>query len=215
MLYTDDDGEFIVYTYIAGETHFNCGSKKEWMTRLVNDLFNSYKKVEIDQPWGRINEYTYETWSDFNKSSFAYARNIIGDVLPSEDHIRVEMVMNKLNIYYAQEEKYYIHGDTGVHNFVYVDKQLKGVIDPSPLIAPIIYDFTYAFCSSPDSLDLDTLFSSFKYLNIPESFTSERLIDEVLFQFYTRIGICIKAHPHDLSSYLEAWSQWRNDLPYI
>src|SRR5690606_20101803 len=24
MLYTDDDGEFIVYTYIAGETHFNC-----------------------------------------------------------------------------------------------------------------------------------------------------------------------------------------------
>ena len=100
----------------------------------------------------------------------------------------------------------------GVHNFVYKDNKLTGVIDPSPIIGPKIYDFTYAFCSSPDSLNEDMLYSLFKLWDIDHSFSRERLMDEVLFQLYTRIGVCVKVHPHDLNDYMAAWAEWRKYL---
>lgn len=213
VLYTDDKFKFIIYSYILGETHFNRGSKLEWMTILTKELFNKYQKVDKDIPWGRVNGIPRNSWSDFNQASLKFAQENIGDLLPREDHKRVKILVNKMNSYHPKEDKYYLHGDTGVHNFVYMDNQLKGVIDPSPLIGPKIYDFTYAFCSSPDSLDLDTLFSSFSLLNSNASFTKDRLLEEVLFQLYTRIGVCNKVHPHDLSGYMEAWEQWRDYLP--
>ncbi|MGE7943913.1 phosphotransferase [Lysinibacillus xylanilyticus] len=213
VLYTDNKKEFIIYSYIPGETHYNRGSKLEWMKILTKDLFNNYEKVDKDIPWGRINGIHRNSWSDFNQSSFEFAKINIGKLLPSEDHKRVELLVNILKTYHDQEEKYYLHGDTGVHNFVYTCNQLKGVIDPSPLIGPKVYDFTYAFCSSPDSLDVDTLFSSFSLWNGNASFTKERLLDEVVFQLYTRIGVCIEVHPHDLNGYMEAWKEWRKYLP--
>jgi hypothetical protein len=45
VLYTDEKKEFIVYSYVSGETHFNRGSKLEWMTILIMLLLNKYKKV--------------------------------------------------------------------------------------------------------------------------------------------------------------------------
>ena len=175
VLYTDNKKEFIIYAYIPGETHYNRGSKLEWMKILTKDLFNNYEKVDKDIPWGRINGINRNSWSDFNKSSFEFAKMNIGKLLPSEDHKRVELLVNILKTYHDQEEKYYLHGDTGVHNFVYACNQLKGVIDPSPLIGPKVYDFTYAFCSSPDSLDVNTLFSSFSLWNGNAAFIKERL----------------------------------------
>ncbi|MGE7090596.1 phosphotransferase [Lysinibacillus sp. NPDC048646] len=212
VLYTDDEKEFIAYSYISGETHFNRGSKIEWMTLLIKELFNKYKKVDKDTPWGRIDGIHRNSWSEFNQSSLESALRNIGDLFPSEDHKRIEILVNKLKSYHDQEEKYYLHGDTGVHNFVYLDNKLTGVIDPSPLIGPKIYDFTYSFCSSPDSLNLSTLLSLFSLWD-NDSFNKERLMDEVLFQLYTRIGVCIKVHPHDLNDYMEAWKEWRKYLP--
>jgi aminoglycoside phosphotransferase len=213
VLYTDDKKEFLVYSYISGETHFNRGSKLQWMTPLVKELFNQYKKADQDIPWGRVNGSKRESWSDFNQISLQSAKENIGDLFPSEDHRRVALLVNALSKYHVQEEKYYLHGDAGVHNFVYAANELKGVIDPSPLIGPRIYDFTYAFCSSPDSLDVSTLMHSFSLWNGNASLSKERLFDEVLFQLYTRIGVCIKVHPHDLNEYLEAWREWREYLP--
>ncbi|WP_240762993.1 hypothetical protein [Paenibacillus thalictri] len=83
------------------------------------------------------------------------------------------------------------------------NNELVGVIDPSPMIGPVTYDFTYAFCSSPDDLNLETLLSSFDLLNDNTSERS-RIIHEVLFQLYCRIGICVKVHPHDLNDYLKS-----------
>jgi hypothetical protein len=185
----------------------------EWMTILIDELFNKYHKVDQSNSWGRLNGIKRKTWADFNQISLEYAKENIGDFLSTEDYKRVELLVNKLNTYENKEEKYYLHGDAGVHNFVYMNNQLKGVIDPSPLIGPKIYDFTYAFCSSPDSLNLNTLLSLFTLLTRDVSFTKERLVDEVLFQLYTRIGVCIKVHPHDLSEYMEAWKEWREYLP--
>ncbi|MBG9455811.1 hypothetical protein ABE61_17590 [Lysinibacillus sphaericus] len=213
VLYTDHNKEFIVYSYIPGETHYNRGSKLEWMNILTQELFHHYVKVDKDIPWGRVNGVQRSSWSDFNQSSFESSKMNIGKLIASEDHKRVELLVNTLETYHHQDGKYYLHGDTGVHNFVYACNQLKGVIDPSPLIGPKIYDFTYAFCSSPDNLDVHTLFLSFSLWNGNASFSKEQLLNEVVFQLYTRIGVCIKVHPHDLNGYMEAWEKWRKYLP--
>ncbi|MBU0906365.1 MAG: hypothetical protein KKF57_14315 [Firmicutes bacterium] len=212
VLYTDEKKEFIVYSYVFGETHINRGSKLEWMTILIKELLNKYEKVNKDN-WGRVNGIQRNSWADFNRSSLEFAQKDIGDVLPSEDHKRVELLIDKLASYDHQEEKYYMHGDAGVHNFVYRDNKLNGVIDPSPLIGPKMYDFTYAFCSSPDDLNVSTLLSAFSLLTQDVPYSEERLLEEVLFQLYTRIGVCIRVHPHDLSDYLKAWKEWREYLP--
>lgn len=209
VVYADENDKYLVYTYILGETHNNRGSKLEWMTILTRELFTKYYKVNDDISWGRVNGKHRSTWSDFNNISFQLAQESIGNHLPFEDHKRVEGLVEKLREYHHKEEKYYLHGDTGVHNFVYSSNNLLGVIDPSPLIGPKVYDFTYAFCSSPDSLDIETLLPLFELWKGNTSFTKERLIDEVIFQLYTRIGVCIKVHPQDLRSYMKVWSEWR------
>ncbi|MEK3980783.1 hypothetical protein MKY37_17275 [Psychrobacillus sp. FSL K6-2836] len=215
VLYTDENNEFIVYSYILGDTHVNRGSKLEWMTIIVEELFNKYKKADENVSRGRVTGINRNLWADFNLESLEYAKANIGDLFSIEEHRRVEVLVNKLNTYEYQEEKYYLHGDAGVHNFVFNDNKLNGIIDPSPLVGPRIYDFTYAFCSSPDDLDLGTLFTSFSLLNLDNSIDNSMLLEEVLFQLYTRIGICKKVHPQDLDAYLEAWKEWREYLPSL
>ncbi|MGD6874261.1 phosphotransferase [Sutcliffiella horikoshii] len=212
VIYADQNDNYIVYTYIPGETHNNRGSKLEWMTLLIQELFTKYNKVENDTSWGRVNGIHRSTWSDFNNISFQLAQECIGNHLPNEDHRRVKELVEKLRDYHDKEEKYYLHGDTGIHNFVYYSNKLVGVIDPSPLIGPRIYDFTYAFCSSPDSLNIETLLPLFALWKENTPCTVEHLIGEVIFQLYTRIGTCIKVHPQDFSSYMKVWSEWREYL---
>lgn len=213
VLYTDDMKEFIVYSFVPGETHINRGTKLDWLKVLVIELFNQYQQAANDMQWGRVNGIGRKSWSDFNQTSFESAHHNIGYFLPAEDHQKVKLLLDQLKADHAQEEKYYLHGDTGVHNFVFLDQQINGVIDPSPLIGAKIYDFTYAFCSSPDSLDMSTLLASFSLWSGHEFISRERLVNEVLFQLYTRIGVCIKVHPHDLNGYLSAWENWRSYLP--
>lgn len=76
------------------------------------------------------------------------------------------------------------------------------------MVGPVLYDFIYAFYSSPDDLNLETLFAAFEFLN-HEPIDNVRLIEEVVLQLYCRIGISAKVHPHDLQDYLKAWDYWK------
>jgi hypothetical protein len=131
-----------------------------------------------------------------------------GSLLSFEDYYRVKSIVKNISKSEEQGARYLLHGDTGVHNFVFHELTLVGVIDPSPMIGPLLYDFTYAFCSSPDDLNLETLMAAFTLLN-HEPMERSRLIEEVIFQLYCRIGICIRLHPHDLEDYLKAWEYWK------
>ena len=146
-----------------------------------------------------------DSWHDFNDRGLEGARSNLGSVLPNEDYHKVKSLIQSIS---KVEERYLLHGDTGVHNFVFRNNGLMGVIDPSPMVGPVIYDFTYAFCSSPDDLSLKTLFAAYDLLN-DNKLERSRLIEEVIFQLFCRIGICVKVHPHDLNEYLKAWDYWR------
>lgn len=206
--YTDPAKTFIVYSYIPGTTHYHCGSKINWLSLLVKELLNHYIIYEQTDKWGRL-VHQRDSWREFNERSVEGARGNLGDLLPAEDYYKVKTLIEST---FRVNERYLLHGDTGVHNFVFHDSTLTGVIDPSPIAGPVIYDFTYAFCSSPDDLNLETLFAAFELLN-HQTIDKSRLIEEVTLQLYCRIGICAKVHPHDLESYLQAWDYWRDLIP--
>lgn len=211
VYYVDPDKSFFLYEYIEGTTHFNRGNKADWMKLLVEGLFNHYEKYDSQAPWGRFGGTPRQSWVEFNRISLEYAYENIGDLLPHKDYMRMKTIAERLAKHEYQEDKHLLHGDTGVHNFVFHQNHLVGVIDPDPMVGPVIYDFTYAFCSSPDDLDMETLLASFALLKNVEMDTS-RLVEEVVFQLYTRIGICKKVHPHDLDEYLKAWGYWKQKL---
>ncbi|MEK8214734.1 phosphotransferase [Paenibacillus sp. FSL L8-0463] len=206
LLYTDPHGNYILYTYTAGTTHYNRGAKIDWLTGIVTGLLNHYETSSAPQ-WGRL-EMPRDSWAEFNRISLEEARSNVGDILPAEDYDKVQSLSGRIS---GAEDKYLLHGDTGVHNFVFQDHSLVGVIDPSPMVGPLIYDFTYAFCSSPDDLNRVTLFKAFDQLK-QKAIGHSRLIEEVVFQLYCRIGICARVHPQDLKDYLTAWEHWRTHL---
>ena len=209
LLYTDPAKAFIIYTYIKGVTHYERGSKINWLTRLIQGLINHYEKVQQTDKWGFWMEAPYETWSDFMDQGVEYARINVGSLLSIEDYHKVKSLVEKLSKVEGRE-KYLLHGDCGVHNFVFADNTLTGIIDPSPIVGPVLYDFIYAFCSSPDDLNLETLIAAFALLNHEPTVEQSTLIEEVIIQLYCRIGICQKHHPHDLADYLKAWDYWKD-----
>ncbi|MDF2963794.1 MAG: hypothetical protein K0S39_5529 [Paenibacillus sp.] len=207
LLYTDPAKTFIVYSYIMGTTHYNRGLKINWLSLLVKGLLNHYKIYHKTEKWGRL-KIPLDSWREFNERSLEGARSNVGSLLPNEDYYKVKSLVETIS---KVDGKYLLHGDTGVHNFVFREFGLVGIIDPSPMIGPVIYDFTYAFCSSPDDLNLETLFAASDLLN-HKSIDRSRLIEDVVFQLYCRIGICAKVHPHDLDAYLKAWDYWKVHL---
>lgn len=208
VLFSAKDSSYFVYTFLEGTTHFNRGSKSSWMKILIMDLFNKYVEQEETNTWGRT-EYPLKTWKQFNEISIDEARINLRNILSTEDYNYVKLKASKLfNDDAKQGRKYYLHGDTGVHNFVYNHATLTGVIDPSPMVGPIVYDFLYAFCSSPDDINTDTLFTASDLLehgNIERT----RWIKETLIQLYCRLGLSVRHHPNDLKEYMQAWQYWK------
>jgi hypothetical protein len=207
IIFTSLDKSHFIYSYINGSTHINRGIKKDWLTVLVNELLNKYKIYNSNSTWGRL-EYPCNTWYEFNTISIEEARVNIGSTITMEDYYFIESLVDKLFKNTETGGIFLLHGDTGVHNFVFDQYSLVGVIDPSPMVGPIIYDFIYAFCSSPDDINIETLFTTFALLEQAHMDRS-RLIEEVAIQLYCRVGICLRHHPQDLSEYLIAWQYWK------
>jgi aminoglycoside phosphotransferase (APT) family kinase protein len=104
-------------------------------------------------------------------------------------------------------EPYLLHGDCGVHNFIFQGGHLSGVIDPTPIIGDPLYDLIYAFCSSPDDLSKETIDFAVSYLLHKRD---NKLYQDVIIGLYLRLGTCRKHHPNDFEEYLKAWSYWKD-----
>lgn len=63
--------------------------------------------------WGRLVE-PRDSWREFNERSVEGARNNLGNLLPIDDYYKVKSLIESTS---KADEKYLLHGDTGVHNF--------------------------------------------------------------------------------------------------
>lgn len=206
LLFVEPSYKYIVYSFISGSTNYVKNNKREILIALVHGLLNYYQKAPNHKGWGWADDPA-DSWQSFLNSRFLEARKVIDSHLTHDDHNLVLHLIQKNNF---AENRYLLHGDCGVHNFIFNDGQLNGVIDPAPVIGPPLYDLIYAFCSSPDNLSKETIESAAVHLVINEGISP--LYEDVLIVLYLRIGTCIKHHPNDLEEYLKAWNYWQEIL---
>ena len=156
LLYTDPGNRYLVYTYMPGSTAYTKGRKAALMKTLVESFLGSYTTVQLERGFGYFDE-PVGSWNEFLTWRAAGAREVIGELLPETDYDLIHTLIHKTAFPADGQGAYLLHGDCGVHNFLFEGDSLAGIIDPTPVIGDPIYDLLYAFCSSPDDLTLETL----------------------------------------------------------
>ncbi|MDQ0495131.1 aminoglycoside phosphotransferase family protein [Paenibacillus brasilensis] len=207
LVYVDSLHRYLVYTFkpgIAGQ--YRKTNKADLLLSLATEVIAHYKPLESERHYG-YPDHPFMKWRDFLLYRTKESEEIIQDVLPQEDHRFVQALVAGMP---PRNMKYLLHGDLGVHNFVFAENgTLTGIIDPDPVVGEPLYDLIYAFCSSPDSLTFDAILPAAERLG-PELTREYELNKEVLQGLYFRIATCIRHHPEDLDQYAAAWTYWLN-----
>jgi len=206
LIYEEPQNNYIVYSYIKGESIYKRKYKRELLVELVQNIFNHYKIAESEGGWGWTDDQS-PSWNDFLLQRAIEATNILKNYLSEEDSKLIyTLIKNKKSEMINQP--YLLHGDCGVHNFIFIEDKLTGVIDPTPVFGPRLYDLIYAFCSSPDDLKIETIETAANALLED----TKNLYEDVMIGLYLRIATCIKHHPSDLDEYLNAWEYWKRQI---
>jgi fructosamine-3-kinase len=204
LKYVEPSYNYMVYTFLEGSTEYERKNKKEVLKALVLGFLNQYKEAKASWGWGWVNQ-PVETWQDFLLEEIAFAQSRLGSRFAEDDHRFIRNIVHDIE---TGDKRYLLHGDCGVHNFIFKDGQFSGIIDPSPVIGDPLYDFIYAFCSSPDELTRETIDSAVHYFNNVVDTTF--LYEKVLIGLYLRLGTCVQHHPDDFEEYMTAWFYWKN-----
>lgn len=205
VLYVAESFNYMLYSYVEGLTDYPLNNKADILKNIVQAVINHYQSVPEFKGWGWIDEPT-NSWGDFLLNEVEYAKESVNQVLDQDNEILVRKLIEKFMVY--EGESYLLHGDLGVHNFLFQDNILSGVIDPTPVLGYPLYDLIYAFCSSPEDLSKETIHSAASEMNIGPR-NSQHLYEQVLIGLFFRISSCIKYHPQDLTQYVEAWEYWK------
>ncbi|MEH6987616.1 phosphotransferase [Cytobacillus firmus] len=204
LLFVEPLYEYIIYSFIEGTANYVRKNKKETLQTLVQGLLNHYKPVDSSGGWGWADQPS-ESWEIFILDKINEANKILHSRL---DNSHYNFVLELAEKNSKDKEAFLLHGDCGVHNFIFRNGQLSGVIDPTPVIGEPLYDLIYAFCSSPEELTKETLLSAAAFLKSKTEINPSVLYEEALVGLYLRMATCIKHHPSDFQEYLEAWDYW-------
>lgn len=209
LLYIDESYRYIVYSFISGTTKLTGANKQILLRTLAEEVLNQYKNVAADTGFGFVEKRT-KSWPNFLREEILEANKIIGAYLVDAEHDFILNIFKILEDNHVKREPFLLHGDCGVHNFIFNSSELAGVIDPTPVIGSPRYDLIYAFCSSPDDLTKETFDAAVRCLTIENERDNAILYEEVVVGLYLRLGACIRHHPYDFEKYLEAWFYWKN-----
>ena len=206
LVFVDPSYEFMVYAYIRGSTGHFYRNKKKVLRTLAAELINQYQASSIES-WG-WQDAPVNSWAQFLSMEVHEATKILTPFLKKENlYAPAPLPLDSVQDRFSSKP-YLIHGDCGIHNFIFQEDRLIGVIDPTPAFGFPHYDLIYAFFSSPVELTKDVLDSAISLLSsdLPDS---KQLYEEVLIGLYQRMSLSVKHHPADFPKYLEAWNYWR------
>lgn len=204
LLFVEQSYSYIIYSFIDGTTNYVRENKKEHLKILVQGLLNNYNPVPSSKGWGWADQPSV-SWKSFIIDEINNANKILHSRL---DNSHYNLVLNLVEKDSKVRKPFLLHGDCGVHNFIFNNGQLSGVIDPTPVIGEPLYDLIYAFCSSTDELTKETLDSAVSLLKFKSEISHFSLYEEVLIGLYLRLATSIKHHPSDFEEYLKAWYYW-------
>lgn len=208
LIYVEESYKYIVYSFISGTTNLTGINKQEMLQTLVERVINKYTPIPVNIGFGYINKLT-DSWNVFLKNEIIEVNEFLKPHVARDEYNFVLSILENLNHYQIEREAVLLHGDCGVHNFIYNNGQLSGVIDPTPVIGYPVYDLIYAFCSSPKDLTKETIDLAYRHLKNIDGKNNSMLYHEVIVGLYLRLGACIKHHPNDFEEYLKAWYYWK------
>ncbi|MEI4804440.1 phosphotransferase [Bacillus sp. FJAT-51639] len=211
LMYMDSNDNYIVYKYMTGSTNNRKSNKRTVLTFLSSHIINSYHPMCDANKWGWV-DAPESTWELFLHTRITEAYETIQSHLNTEDHQLIRNIVTNRLKRNKNDTPYLIHGDFGFHNFLFSDEQLVGVIDPTPIAGPPIYDLVYAFCSTPNNLELHVIQPAVSLLNNWQPQNEIDLYEEILLGLYCRIATSIRHHPEDLPQYIIAWNRWKVDI---
>ncbi|MCI3918967.1 GNAT family N-acetyltransferase [Paenibacillus sp. TRM 82003] len=209
--YIDPEYRYFLYDYLAGRPGAEAATvrKAEWMGALAIHVINRYRPLPKGRGWGWLDESPSATWADVLELLIGDARRGIGAMLTEEDHL-LSMKLVDAKRSQVEPTPYLLHGDCGAHNFLFDREGLRGVIDPSPMIGPPLYDAIFAFCSTPDDLSQEAFEASLRELDASFLNGTDRktLIADLLLILYARISTSLK-YGVDAADYIRAWVYWK------
>ena len=139
IIYLNDKLNYICFKFIEGNKFKNINYD---IKKIIDEIYNitkSYKKIDVDY-YGYL-DYKVKIPYEFLLSEIEYASSKIPNINKDKVYESLDIVKN------YQIAKYLLHGDFGVHNFLFSNDKLK-VIDPMPLVFDPLYDFYFAVLSS-------------------------------------------------------------------
>lgn len=208
VLYVEPSYKYFVYPYLNGSTSYARKNKEKLLISLVEGLLNKYKPCSDNNGWGWTN-YLSSSWQEFLLNEIDSVERIIDSrLLKQEDIELIRKIVESPRINESVRVPYLLHGDCGVHNFLFTDNQLVGVIDPIPLIGDPLHDLISAFCSSPEDLTIETIESAVSHLDTWNE-NHHSLHKYVLIGLFIRLARCTLHHPEDMKDYLVAWDYWK------
>lgn len=210
VLFKEARNEYMIYTFLAGTCNDPQREKQEMLRTLVREVVNHLRPVP-SWGWG-WSESLANSWGAFLDQERIAAKRTLMSFLSEEDHLLVAQLIERIKEHPSHYQPYMLHGDCGVHNFLFREGKLSGVIDPTPLVGEPLYDLLYAFCSSPEDLSEAILMEVVDELTVGSSFTKMSIIEHSIIVLYLRMSSCVQHHPHDLEAYLQAWSHWKSKL---
>ncbi len=201
LFYDDNSDEYIVYGYIDND---NIEKEKINIEKLKNNMkeyIASYKGCD----W---NGYGYlfeekKSWSDFFESEMSWRKPYAFEVLNKFEYNKVERAISVLNKYPVN--KVILHGDLGIHNLLFKNNDLVGVIDPQPIAGDRIYDYIFfifsdlIFCKDMTMLKL--------YDDLQNEAT-EKIDALVILVLFDRIIRCVRHNSNNTNEYLKLWENY-------
>ncbi|KFN03369.1 aminoglycoside phosphotransferase family protein [Bacillus clarus] len=209
LLYKDPLNRYIVYSFLVGTTSCDLGHKRSTLCTLVKEVINKYEIVpEIDE-WG-WKDTPAQSWTAFLLTNVMEAHEKLRQYINDEEYQLVLKLVNSPNRGAGIKRPFLLHGDLGLHNFIFQENKLYGVIDPLPVLGDPIYDLIYAFCSTPEDLTKEAIGYALEQSVFRK--IERDLYEEIIIGLYLRMDTCIRHHPKDLEDYLIAWRYWINEM---
>lgn len=157
LIYGNKKLSYLCFSYIDGIKLKEIKDYKvEEIIEQIYNVVSNYKKYSY-QGYGYLFSDYNKSWKNFLQDEVLYSKKEIENV----SFEKVDKSLKIIDKY--KREKYLIHGDFGVHNFLFNNNSLY-VIDPMGVVGDYLYDFYFAIFSSPlifSKVGLDYILSFF------------------------------------------------------
>lgn len=188
--------KYLCFEYIDGikVIDFDIYDKK-YLIKQIYDITSNYIPYEYEG-YGYLFDNYNKSWYQFLYDEVIYSSEFIKE-------IDMHIVLKSLNIIKEYNvDKYLIHGDFGVHNFLLNNNKIQ-VIDPMGVVGDKLYDFYFACLSNY------SLFSTIELSYILSYYDSDELYKKALFiiVFYIRMSRTKVYNINSFDKYLDKYNR--------